>query len=72
MRPFLKESEVPRGDVSTHSRICSSNSVLEMVAERNDCSNDQYLGAFVPRPTASLAFIVVVDSRDMCVRAERS
>jgi len=62
---------VPRGEVSTHSRICSSNSVLEMVAARNDCSNDQYLGAFGPSPAASFAFIVVVDSRDMSRRLAR-
>lgn len=64
---------LPRGDVSTHSRICSSNSVLEMVAERKDCNNDQYRGAFEPRARASLDFTVVVDSRDMCeVRTEPS
>jgi hypothetical protein len=59
--------------VSTHSRICSSNSVLEIVAERKDCNKDQYRGAFGPRAMASFDFTVVVDSRDMCeVRAERS
>ena len=51
--------------MSTHSRICSSNSVLEMVAARNDCNNDQYLGAFGPSAAASFVFMVVVDSRDM-------
>jgi hypothetical protein len=63
----VKDNEIPRGEVSIQSRICSSNSVLEMVAARKDCNNDQYLGAFGPRPAASLALIVVVDSRDMCV-----
>lgn len=59
--------------MSTHSLICSSNSVLEMAAERKEFNNDQYLGAFGPSPRASLAFIVVVDSRDMCeMRAVRS
>jgi hypothetical protein len=59
--------------VSTHSRICSSNSVLEIAAERKDCNNDQYPGAFGPRARASFDFTVVVDSRDMWeVRTERS
>lgn len=59
--------------MSTHSRICSSNSVLEIVADRKDCNKDQYRGAFGPRARASFDFMVVVDSRDMCeVRAERS
>ena len=45
--------------------MCSSNSVLEMVAARNDCNSDQYLGAFGPSAAASFDLMVVVDSRDM-------
>jgi hypothetical protein len=66
----VKECGVPSEEVSTHSRICSSNSVLEIVAARNEFNNDQYLGAFVPSPAASLALIVVVDSRDMPAASE--
>jgi hypothetical protein len=37
-----------------------------MVAERKEFNDDQYLDAFGPSPAASLALMVVVDSRDMC------
>ena len=56
---------VPSCDVSTHCLISSSNSVLEIVADKKACKVDQYLGALEPSPALSLALMFAVDSKDI-------
>lgn len=51
--------------MSTHCLISSSNSVLEIVADKKACKVDQYLGALEPSPALSLALMVAVDSKDI-------